>query len=222
MTGSKLALAMLLSTYGVGDAKAVRGMTPCDMRQWHIDIENMDKPGCSNSWKVPGAWRSSTMNEARMFYETSDACCTDLFEDGDCHLTDFCECKEQEDHTCVITSMQPTVEIDPLKEHCLKNPKWHFDMDTKHGCTNSPRYPDAWNIPKVAIDMLFDTAEGCCEKFTSHCPHSDVCKPWKKDARYNVEHGHDEVKVLNEIKVDIDEVAGAASNSSDSKSMYFE
>mmetsp|Transcript_3549 Transcript_3549/g.7840 ORF Transcript_3549/g.7840 Transcript_3549/m.7840 type:complete len:214 (-) Transcript_3549:120-761(-) len=190
---SRLLLAILsLKCTSVDADRALRGMTPCERRRWHIDIENVEKPGCSNSWKVPSSWSSNPHVESKMFYESSDECCLELFVNRECNLSDFCECEEKsEDGTCGLEAQQLTATTDDDRQ-CDDNPKWHLDWDTKEGCTNSPRFPDAWkNDPVVAQNMLFDTSDGCCEKFIQRgtpCTARDVCKRSRK--------------VNNEIKVD--------------------
>lgn len=200
---SRLVLAILSLKYtSIGaDADGIlRGMTPCERRRWHIDIENADKPGCSNSWKVPSSWSSDPHVESKMFYETSDECCYQHFENGECNISDFCECQEKaEDGTCALEIQQLATTDD---DQCDDNPKWHLDWDTKEGCTNSPRFPDEWkNDPVVAQHMLFDTPDGCCEKFVKRgnpCSMRDVCK---KSREPN-----------DEIRVDIGELVYESEN----------
>lgn len=210
MNVSRLIIILSLKCTAVVEAApALRGMTPCDLRRWHIDIESAT-PGCSNSWKVPSSWRLPG-NEARMFYDSSDKCCSDLFDTGKCNIADFCECREEEENdTCVVTKQSNL--FDPLRDHCESNAKWHFDIDTKRGCTNSPRFPDGWKDPSVELDYFFDTPEGCCEKFTKRgapCPHIDVCIPYKEQKKGE--------RTLNEIKVDIQEFLVSAGNTTGEK-----
>lgn len=193
----KIALAIVFTSTSAEAARTLRGitrgMTPCELRQWHIDIDN-PRPGCSNSWKTPSSWRLLA-NEAHMFYESSDHCCSDIFgKEGECHLSDFCECEAEEEETCVVKTVYE--KVDPLDVHCDSNPKWHFDLDTKRDCTNSPRFPEGWKDPATALDMFFDTPEGCCEKFTSRggpCTSHDVCG-YRTKAR-------NEDNIFHEIKV---------------------
>jgi len=160
----------------------LRGMTPCERRRWHINIEHTAKPGCSNSWKVPSSWSIDPHIESKMFYETSDECCHGLFENGECNLHDFCECQEKaEDGTCALEAQNLSTTDE---NECDDNPKWHLDWDTKEGCTNSPRFPKEWeNDPVVAEIMLFDTADECCEHFLSQgvpCSTREVCNRKKE------------------------------------------
>ena len=137
-----------------------RATTPCEERKWHLNIESTQRPGCSNSFKVPIDWHGND----RFFFGSAEECCSHLMgDDQECNIYNACDTKQQ-----------PTDHDD----HCSDNPKWHYDLDTKEGCTNSPRYPDAWNDPAVAVDMLFDTAAGCCERFVKRgipCTTHDVC-----------------------------------------------
>mmetsp|Transcript_4367 Transcript_4367/g.9870 ORF Transcript_4367/g.9870 Transcript_4367/m.9870 type:complete len:173 (-) Transcript_4367:107-625(-) len=158
--GSRLILAILSLTYSVAATKpdrALRGTTPCALRKWHLDFEHATKPGCSNSWKVP-SWTAHRPDQ--FYYASSENCCSELFEDGECNIVDECEPK--------------VVQVD---DHC-DNPTWHFDMDTKEGCTNNSRFPVSWNDPHVVADYLFRTHEECCEKFVKRgfsCKMHDVC-----------------------------------------------
>mmetsp|Transcript_12721 Transcript_12721/g.31053 ORF Transcript_12721/g.31053 Transcript_12721/m.31053 type:complete len:222 (+) Transcript_12721:102-767(+) len=191
MKTTQPALGILLlkySTAAVANAQPMppkflrRGATPCHLRRWHIDIENIEmKPGCSNSWKVPSSWSSTPHVESRMFYESSEECCAELFEDGECNLSDFCECggggtgtRTQNDGFCGLEGQGANT----VADHCDGSPRWHFNMDTKEGCTNSANFPEQWNYPSMARDMLFDTHSACCEKFINRgepCPVQDVC-----------------------------------------------
>lgn len=164
---SKLLLTMLLSAYGadVTTAEEERGLrgsgTPCDQRKWHIDLKDPSDPGCTNEFKVP-SW---VLNNPKMSFDSSDECCTILFPANYCKITDACGDESTE------------------KDPCDDAAKWHFDMDTKRGCTNNNRYPASWEEPEVAIDMIFDTSDGCCEKFVSRgfpCPATDVCGQQRK------------------------------------------
>jgi len=199
MTAPKIGLAIVLTWTFAEAARtlrgATRGTTPCELRRWHIDIDSGSRQGCSNSWKVPSSWRLIA-NEARLFYESSEHCCADLFgEEGKaCHLADFCECEADEEDVCVVKTIRE--QTYPLDEHCAGAPKWHLDLDTGRGCTNSPRFPDAWRDPVTALDMFFDTTEGCCEKFTSRgvpCTSHDICGYYRTKVR-NEESGHNTAK----------------------------
>ena len=182
------AFAILLASASTEATRTLRGttrgMTPCELRKWHVDIDS-NRPGCSNSWKVPSSWHFPA-NEVRMFYASSEHCCADLFGgEKECHLSDFCECEAEEEESCVAKTIHE--QVDPLDKHCegANGPKWHFDLDTKRGCTNSPRFPDVWKDPDTALDMFFDTPEACCEKFTRRgdpCTSHDVCQ-YKTKAR---------------------------------------
>jgi len=136
---------------------APRMLTPCEHRKWHLDFDQAaEKPRCSNSWKVP-RW---AQNKTHLFYDSSEDCCADLFGDKECNLIDACEPEE------------PSVE-----DHCI-DPLWHFDVDTKGGCTNNARYPGTWKDPHVVGHYLFKTHEECCEKFVKpgfSCRKYDVC-----------------------------------------------
>jgi len=155
---SKLTLALIslsLKFSVVESDRALRGMSPCDQRKWHLDMGNPAQHGCSNSFKVPSWFH----NQPHLFYESSEKCCSDLFEGQECNIIDQCNPKE-------------------FVDNC-DSPKWHFDLDTKEGCTNNPRFPDAWKGPNVAADYLFETPERCCEKFVKRgypCGHHDVCR----------------------------------------------
>eukprot|EP00584_Thalassiosira_punctigera_P003514 CAMPEP_0172530042 /NCGR_PEP_ID=MMETSP1067-20121228/3915_1 /TAXON_ID=265564 ORGANISM="Thalassiosira punctigera, Strain Tpunct2005C2" /NCGR_SAMPLE_ID=MMETSP1067 /ASSEMBLY_ACC=CAM_ASM_000444 /LENGTH=195 /DNA_ID=CAMNT_0013314185 /DNA_START=161 /DNA_END=748 /DNA_ORIENTATION=- len=163
MIASSLLLAVLSTKYGTIEAadRALRGTTPCELRRWHHDIENAHAgPGCSNSWRVPDSWLLPA-NEARMFFESSAECCFQLFGDGECNVVSLCE--------------ETTWEQADEDDHCAGNPRWHFDLDTKNGCTNNPRFPDEW---EGIDDYFFDTSEGCCENFDSpdgRCYAHDIC-----------------------------------------------
>ena len=204
---ARLALAVLCMkhTTQVEANTFIRGgMTPCESRRWHIDIE-IDTPGCSNSWKVPSSWTSSPHIESRMFYASADECCTELFEDGECNINDFCECKSKsQDGVCAL-ELDQTVTV---ADHCNGEPKWHFNMDTKTGCTNSANYPEQWNNPQMAQDMFYDTPAGCCEKFLKRgvtCPVHDVCEGIQ---------GH------RNLKVNIEEVLQATENNTAKMPMH--
>jgi len=156
---SRLILAILSLRYCVVATKsdrALRGTTPCELRRWHLNIEEETaKPVCSNSWKVP-SW---TANRNHLFYESLEECCSDLFEDQECNTFNACEPEEQ------------------VNAHC-DSPKWHFDLDTKEGCTNNPRFPDSWKDPHVIAYYLFESHDECCEKFVKRgypCTKHDVC-----------------------------------------------
>jgi len=214
MIVQRIVPAIVLASTSAAAARTLRGMTrgmtPCELRQWHIDIDN-HSPGCSNSWKVPSSWHFPA-NEARMLYASSNNCCTDIFgEEGECHLSDFCQCEAEEEESCVVKTMQE--KADPLDGHCDSNPKWHLDLDTKRGCTNSPRFPDEWKDPLTALDMFFDTSEGCCEKFTSRggpCPSHDVCG-------YRVRNRNNTFGEIKVGKVDLARLANTTSENDDEK-----
>mmetsp|Transcript_21095 Transcript_21095/g.37833 ORF Transcript_21095/g.37833 Transcript_21095/m.37833 type:complete len:194 (-) Transcript_21095:266-847(-) len=163
MSPSRLLLAILSLKYSSAGAadSALRGATPCELRRWHIDIDNVKTPGCSNSWRVPDSWHIPA-NAIHMFYASAAECCFDLYEDGACNIVSHCA---------------PTIqEITNANEWCDNDPKWHNDFDVVNGCTNNPRYPDIWN----GVDTYFhDTSEECCEKFVdqgSECNVEDFCE----------------------------------------------
>lgn len=161
MSVLKFAVAALAMKPSAVEAatSALRGSTPCDQRRWHHDIDNPARPGCSNSWRVPSSWLLPA-HEDRMFFASYDECCSTLFEDGECNITDLCD---------------ETTPQEAVDDHCAGNPKWHIDLDTKRGCTNNPRYPDDWI---GGVDYFFDTSEGCCARFIERggpCPVVDIC-----------------------------------------------
>jgi hypothetical protein len=138
---------------------------PCD-NLWHVSIETGEKGTCTNSLNYPKAWELNDLLKAKMLLATSDQCCNGNFPGQKCNVVNVCG-----DGT--------PVDAPPANGSSggCTNP-WHISTSgASNTCTNDDDYPASWNMEKIRVNQLHDTAEICCKKFFADevCHQINVC-----------------------------------------------
>ena len=121
-------------------------MTDCSDLLWHVDIDAKEQ-GCTN-YNTDLSTRNSTL-----LFQTAEECCASSFEGLDCSVRDNCK----KNQGLIFASLNV-----PLPEHSCDN-MWHPEIEIG-GCSNSLQYPDSYNLPQNRDNLLFDTAQECCQK----------------------------------------------------------
>ena len=164
-----------------------RKLGACSSYGWHPNTEA--ETGCTNNNIYPPPWERPELVD-RMFYPTSDECCSFFFDTSvmDCPKTDACI--NNGDGNNNDADVNDSTTTTTTKAEC----KWHIDTTCSklgtcaNGCTNDNVYPSEWNYEPVKSMMFFTTAAECCNQLFSG---EDVCEHYERDCDGGVIH-HDD------------------------------